>query len=114
MRSVVVVLPASMWAMIPMLRVRPRGNSRIRGASAIVAFQSLTSKWALRASRAQRELPAVVGERLVGLSHLVGVLPALHRRADPVGRVQQFIGQPLGHGLLPALTGVPDEPPDGQ
>src|SRR5690242_2736789 len=28
MRSVVVVLPASMWAMIPMLRVFSRGNSR--------------------------------------------------------------------------------------
>src|SRR5688500_12156890 len=32
MRSVVVVLPASMWAMIPMLRVLARGNSRMRGA----------------------------------------------------------------------------------
>ena len=29
MRSVVVVLPASMCAMIPMFRVRSRGNSRL-------------------------------------------------------------------------------------
>src|SRR3954468_7481430 len=29
MRSVVVVLPASMWAMMPMLRVRSSGNSRL-------------------------------------------------------------------------------------
>src|SRR6186713_2944085 len=29
MRSVVVVLPASMWAMIPMLRYRSRGYSRL-------------------------------------------------------------------------------------
>jgi hypothetical protein len=28
MRSVVVVLPASMWAQIPMLRVRSNGTSR--------------------------------------------------------------------------------------
>src|SRR4029079_4648346 len=33
MRSVVVVLPASMWAMIPMLRVRASGNSRMTGPS---------------------------------------------------------------------------------
>src|SRR6187397_2456051 len=29
MRSVVVVLPASMWAMMPMLRVSSSGNSRL-------------------------------------------------------------------------------------
>src|SRR4029078_3173657 len=33
MRSVVVVLPASMWAMIPMLRVRASGNSLMTGPS---------------------------------------------------------------------------------
>src|SRR2546423_11259400 len=35
MRSVVVVLPASMWAMIPMLRVRSSGYSLIKGAPAL-------------------------------------------------------------------------------
>ncbi len=30
MRSVVVVLPASMWAMMPMLRMRERSMERLR------------------------------------------------------------------------------------
>jgi len=31
-----VVLPASMWAMIPMFRVRAKGNSRMGRGSAMV------------------------------------------------------------------------------
>ena len=34
----VVVLPASMWAMIPMLRVLARGNSRMGRGSAMVRY----------------------------------------------------------------------------
>src|SRR6516225_1927669 len=45
MRSVVVVLPASMWAMIPMLRVFSRGNSRaiscfLGGRSVVAGIES--------------------------------------------------------------------------
>ena len=45
-------------------------------------------------------LPAVVGEGLVGLGHLVHVLAALHARAEAVGGVEDLVHQPLGHRLL--------------
>src|SRR5690606_2622298 len=44
MRSVVVVLPASMWAMMPMLRVRSRGNSRLAIVRSLPSFGSGTLK----------------------------------------------------------------------
>src|ERR1700730_9908939 len=45
MRSVVVVLPASMWAMIPMLRVRSSGYSRISGAPALPSTALSVGFW---------------------------------------------------------------------
>src|SRR3954463_5583196 len=55
-------------------------------------------------------LPAVVREGLVGLRHLVGVLAPLDRGAGTVAGVEQFVLQPLDHGLLPAGLGVLDQP----
>src|SRR4051812_34687551 len=81
-----------MWAMIPMLRVSARAASTV---SAI-------------------RLPAVVGEGLVGLRHLVGVLAPLHGGTEAVARVEQLVHQPLGHGLLAALAGVTDQPTQRQ
>src|ERR1700712_6040341 len=72
-----------MWAMIPMLRV-----------SAIPA----STVSAIR-------LPAVVGEGLVGLRHLVGVFAPLHGGSKTVARVEQLVHEPLGHGLLATLAG---------
>src|SRR6202012_4990421 len=54
--------------------------------------------------------PAVVSERLVRLGHLVSVLTALHARAQAVARVEQFVHQPLGHGLLAAGPCVLHDP----
>src|SRR5579862_4855967 len=102
MRSVVVVLPASMWAMIPILRVLASGNSRMVGASAMAHSQCVQTGrargsavrrrvtghgradgsgrliWAQSTADADALLffncagsPAVVGERLVRLGHLV-------------------------------------------
>src|SRR3954469_10257457 len=106
-----------MWAMMPMLRYRSRGTFW-----AIVC--SLFASWRIHATtgRAQRScpvgggrtrgvwppvrfggLPAVVGERLVGVRHLVNVFPTLHRSADAVARVEQLVGETLRHRLLPAL-----------
>src|SRR4051794_30156509 len=101
MRSVVVVLPASIWAMIPMLRTLARSTP------VLVATVVLAS------SRRQSESagsPAVVGEGLVGLRHLVRVLALLDRRAEAVARVEQLVHQPLGHGLLATLAGVEHQP----
>src|SRR5689334_17625727 len=104
MRSVVVVLPASMCAMIPMLRVLAR--------SALVAIS--LSSFVLCGLGAgvpgSSGLPAVVGEGLVGLGHLVGVLAALDARAEAVAGVEDLVHQPLGHRLLAALLRVADEP----
>src|ERR1700751_1931269 len=55
-------------------------------------------------------LPAVVGEGLVGLRHLVGVLAPFHAGAQAVARVQQLVHEPLGHVLLPPVPGVGDDP----
>src|ERR1700712_3933140 len=77
-----------MWAMIPMLRV-----------SAIPA----STVSAIR-------LPAVVGEGLVGLRHLVGVFAPLHGGTKTIARVEQLVHEPLGHGLLATLAGVGDQP----
>jgi hypothetical protein len=64
--------------------------------------------------QAWKILPAVVGEGLVGLRHLVGVLPALHGGTETVGRVQDLVLQTLGHGVLTADLRVADEPAQGQ
>src|SRR6516164_6236063 len=128
--------------MIPMFRVLARGNSRMVGASAIrfssrwlrtpyrsIGRPNLTQgghPGGHRASGASfpavslllvancGSLPPVVGERLVGLGHLVHVFPALYRIADTVGSIEQFPRKPTGHGLLPALPAVADQPADGQ
>src|SRR5919204_395342 len=96
MRSVVVVLPASMCAMIPMLRVLAR--------SAVLAMVVLSFP------RSCLRLPAVVGEGLVGLGHLVGVLATLDAGAKAVAGVEDLVHEALGHRLLTPLPRVADEP----
>src|ERR1700722_9781005 len=98
MRSVVVVLPASICAMIPMLRTLARSTP------VLVATCSCPSSLSFENS------PAVVRERLVRLGHLVRVFPALHARAQAVARVEQFVHQPLSHGLLAARPCVLHDP----
>src|SRR6266536_1072651 len=78
-----------MWAMIPMLRVRESGNSRIASpplaplafrstavsVTTISSFHSCGSAGAqLGTPTSSSASPAVMGEGLVGLGHLVGVL----------------------------------------
>src|ERR1700721_115990 len=57
MRSVVVVLPASMWAMIPMLRVLSRGNLRgiclVSGGRLVWKVGQRESVWCRRDSQAR-------------------------------------------------------------
>src|SRR4030088_2103824 len=126
MRSVVVVLPASMWAMIPMLRTLARSVST-SSATGLVLFPSTTGAkcgaapegcrlwrvtplcWRIFRQRPQRS-PAVVREGLVRLGHLVRVLAALHARPEAVARIEQLVRQALDHGLLPALAREGDHP----
>src|SRR6266545_3274160 len=93
MRSVTVVLPASMWAMIPMLRVR-----------ASVTWRAISNTWL------PARLPLEVAEGLVGLGHLVGVLAPLDGSAEAVHGIDELCGQLLGHALAAALARGLDEP----
>src|SRR5699024_1389528 len=119
MRSVVVVLPASMCAMMPMLRTLVRS---VRTSCATEKFSSRSLRsWGAPVSgggsvgaghgRPRPSLsPAVVREGLVRLGHLVGVLATLHRGPEAVARVEDLVHEALGHRLLATLTGVADEP----
>src|SRR5688500_18159542 len=113
MRSVVVVLPASMCAMIPMLRVLASW-----ALSAITYSSSFGSACGFRGSpglppsagAGERTSPAVVREGLVRLGHLVRVLAPLDGGAEAVARVEQLVHEALGHRLLAAGAAVLDEP----
>src|SRR5213594_602369 len=114
MRSVVVVLPASMWAMIPMFRVRASGYSRMTRALPAPPVRLTVSRAAcatLTSSAAvATRLPPVVGERLVRFRHLVHVLPPFHRRSLPGGRAQELAGHGIGHRVLAPMPSVVHRP----
>src|SRR3954452_11933229 len=119
MRSVVVVLPASMCAMMPMLRTLLR--SVVMSTATESLFLRVEKRLGcgrrtpvLSAVFPSRRSPAVVGEGLVGLGHLVGVLALLHSGTEAVGGVEDLVHQALGHRLLTASGGVADQPAQGQ
>src|ERR671912_1292841 len=118
MRSVVVVLPASMCAMMPMLRTFVRSVSTScatgvfpylwvrEGGRPFVSLRSLRDRFRRMRSLSEAEsaetsgLPAVVREGAVRLGHLVGVLAALDRGAQAVRRIQDLVLEAFGHRLL--------------
>src|SRR3954447_21975326 len=118
MRSVVVVLPASMCAMMPMLRTLLRSvvmstateSLFLRGRSLVCGRRTSAPGAVFPSPRS----PAVVGEGLVGLGHLVGVLALLHSGTEAVGGVEDLVHQALGHRLLTTVRGVADEPAERQ
>src|SRR5258706_7675410 len=112
MRSVVVVLPASMWAMIPMFRVRSRGNSRAICHHFFVNWGNAHAGH--RTKRRPRRSPSVVREGLIRLSHLLQGVAPLYRGTDAVRRVEQLVGQTLRHRLFAPLPREADDPADGQ
>src|SRR5260370_27787977 len=95
MRSVVVVFPASMWAMMPMFRTLSSGYVRAIFVSA-------------------NFLVPEVAESLVTLSHLVRLFAALDRGAHPVGGVHQLSGEFLLHRFPRSGPGVTHDPAPGQ
>src|SRR5690554_2603726 len=96
MRSVVVVLPASMWAMMPMLRYRSSGVTR---------EHLLTSH-----PSDDVALPVIVRERAVGFRHPVRVFALLDGRAAIVRCVHQLAGQAGRHGHFGTGPGGVDQP----
>src|SRR5690606_1901850 len=55
-------------------------------------------------------LPAVVGESLVGLRHLVDIFLALDGCARVVGGIEDLVGETLTHRRLLTTPGVVDQP----
>src|SRR5579859_5056430 len=64
--------------------------------------------------RSVSDLPPVMGERLVGVSHTVGVFALLHSRAAVVRRVEQLARQALLHAVLAARPRRADQPANGK
>src|SRR6266702_2111998 len=108
MRSVVVVLPASMCAMMPLLRTL--AGSTAAFVAMVACLLSGVPPTRRPAAALDLLLPAVVSERAVGVGHLVGVLASLDGGAQSVAGVQQLVHQSLGHGLLATGAGVADQP----
>src|SRR5947208_9211594 len=105
MRSVVVVLPASMWAMMPMFRVFSSEYCRSTSSSAFFLSTYMRRGGPGCGPPLRRiPLPAVMRERFVGLRHLVRVFPLLHGGAAVVGGVQQLGRELLGHAALRARS----------
>src|SRR5207237_6782484 len=115
MRSVVVVLPASMWAMMPMFRVFSSEYCRSTSSSAFFLSTYMRRGGPGCGPPLLRILlPAVMRERFVGLRHLVRVFPLLHGGAAVVGGVQQLGRELLGHAALRAPARGADHPAHGQ
>src|ERR1043166_7418169 len=116
MRSVDVVFPASMCAMIPILRVSSSLNALpIVGCPAffspLVATASVTNPPFLNYKFL---LPAVVRERLVRFRHAVHVFLLFNRPAARIGCVNQLIRQLIAHGLARALARILQQPTNRQ
>src|SRR6516165_10433520 len=108
MRSVVVVLPASMWAMMPMFR--QRSNGTVRGT--LFSVSLLCRNAACYVSSAFS--PPVVREGLICFRHAMDIFFLLDRGALAVGRIQQLVGQLVDHALFAALAAVRQNPANGQ
>src|SRR5512135_2105388 len=113
MRSVVVVLPASMCALMPMLRYRSMGV--VRGTLSSARKTPLPGqRWAARGFRPVLLLSRLSGlgwfseaevrERLVGFRHAVHFLALLHRAAAAFRGLEQLGCEALTHRLLAALA----------
>src|SRR5947199_5731615 len=121
MRSGVVVLPASMWARMPMFRVSFRDTCLAMTLLSFYLFYPVTPFRGALLKAAQlvrrrsipflpRSLPAVVSESLVRLGHAVRVFLLLHRAAATLRRVHQLAGQAGAHRLLAATLRRGDDP----
>src|SRR5215469_3075212 len=105
MRSVVVVLPASIWAMMPIFRYRSRGVVRAIKATPPGAKRGEGRQGKSRFVRGGCVgLPTVVREGLVGIGHTMRILPPLHRSAAIARGVEQLPRKPLFHGVFRAAT----------
>src|SRR5476649_2552286 len=116
MRSVVVVLPASICAAMPMLRVHSSGNGRSFELTGEIFALSVTTVMAGAAEADMGKgldwLPAEVGEGAIRLGHLVRVFLLLHHRARVVVGVYDLGCQGVLHRDALARAGCVDDPAD--
>src|SRR5271170_4563667 len=94
MRSVNVVLPASMCAMMPMFLVLAKGTTRVVNSSP--------------------HLPAIVCKSLVGFSHFMGVFLLLNCRSLVFESICQFRRKLFGNRLFFASSSRRKDPTDRQ
>src|SRR5471032_1392757 len=117
MRSVVVVLPASMCAAMPMLRVHSSGNGRtgeLTGEIFALSVTMVISGADTADDIGGLRLPTEMREGPVGLRHLVRVFLLLHDRARVVVGIHDLGGERVTHrDALAAARGV-DDPAQGQ
>src|SRR3954466_12298113 len=104
MRSVAVVLPASIWAMMPMFLNLSKPISAI----------DIGLNASYRTLRPIPFLESVVCKGLVRLSHSVNVLFLLHGAAAAIGRIEQPAEEAVFHRLFAAAPRVRDDPADRQ
>src|SRR5260221_971843 len=128
MRSVDVVFPASMCAIIPMLRVSSSLNTRpIVPGVAFLSPDRITAVSATETSTflliqkpptderlPAQSLPPIVREGLVGFGHAMNVFLLLDRSAARIGGIDQFIRQPVDHGLAGAFPRILQNPSNRQ
>src|SRR3954451_3241586 len=117
MRSVVVVLPASIWAMMPMLRVRARSVAMSFALCAQPPASSISRAPGARRrpiASARRRLPAslppIMGESLIGLGHTVDVVSLLHGCALALRRIPPLVGELLAERAAVAGARAGDQP----
>ncbi len=123
MRSVVVVLPASMCAMMPMLRVRLSEYPLlvfILGKLYILlkanhqcfrlGYLYKKKEPHTKAEQLPRELEPEVSKRFVCLSHTVRIILLLNRPTFTIGRTHQLFCQTHRHAFIAARSGVLNNP----
>src|SRR6202140_2111909 len=112
MRSVDVVFPASMCAIIPMLRV----SSSLTALPIVpeTAFFSPARVATASLTETTYPLPAVMRERLVRFRHAVHVFLLLHRPAARIRRVGPLFRQLVHHRLARALPRILQQPANRQ
>src|SRR5688572_18700949 len=88
-RSVTVVLPASIWAMMPILRIRSSG------VDISISAHKKRREARRPAACCYWLLPREMRKRLVGVGHAVDVFTTAHGRAFAVEGSDEFVGQLL-------------------
>src|SRR4051794_30479193 len=109
MRSVSVVLPASMCAAMPMLRVRSSGNLRSGEFGFFAPAGDCFSAVAVAII-----LPAEMSKGAVCLRHLVRILALLDRVTLTIGGVANFMSERIRHRHTASVVGVLHDPTHGQ